>query len=233
MKETLPYLARERYERIIHEVANNYRNRGYSVAIEPQEAERPDFLQKFPVNFLAQRPDDSVVVEVKTGLTSQMLHWTELAEVVRQHPGWRFELILGQGIEELIANAAAPLLTQEEIVTRIRTARELSISGALEAGLLTAWSAISGALRLIARSQNFDKFTFLEQGLASSLYSEGWMDREDYDLVQDAILSRNQITHGFKVELLSSDTTENLCALTERLFCEWQEELDKDEEETE
>ena len=230
MKETLPYLAKERYERIIHEVANNYRNRGYSVVIEPQEAERPAFLQKFPIGVLAQRPDDSVVVEVKTGLTSQMLHWTKLAEVVQQHPEWRFELILGQGIEELIANAAAPLLAQDEIILRVQTAREMIKQGAVEASLLTAWSALAGALRLIARSQNFDKFTFLEQGLASGLYSEGWMDREDYDLIQDAVLSRNQVTHGFKVENLSPNNIENLCSLTERLLCEWQEEKDKKEE---
>lgn len=230
MNENLPLLARENHDRTVRIVADDYMRRGYSVVIHPSASALPDFLQKFDPDIFAQSPTDAVVVEVKNGSVSQLLQWKRLAELLHKRPGWRFELVLGQGIDEVITNAAASLLTQEEVISLVRSARIVTAQGEMTAGFLTAWAALAGIMRAIARSENFDKVTFSEKGFASGLFSEAWMDREDYDAILELERYHNLVSHGFKVEEFKPEMTEQLCIFTERLICEWQEAKDKKED---
>ncbi len=230
MSQAFPLLAKENHDRLVREVAADYLRRGYSVMLEPQEADRPDFLQKFRPDILARNSRESVVVEVKSSLSSQKAQWKELAEIVQHQPGWRFELVLGQGNDELIANVAAPLYTYNEILSLIQSAREITAQGVLTAGFLTAWSALEATMRFISSSVPFDSKTMMYRGLTSRLYSEGWMDREDYDEILRLGQYRNQAAHGFKLEELQPEMTEQVCVYAERLLQEWQDELNKKEE---
>jgi hypothetical protein len=52
---------------VIAKVADEYRRRGYDVAVKPSGADLPDFLGDFKPDLIARNGTESVVVEVKVG----------------------------------------------------------------------------------------------------------------------------------------------------------------------
>src|SRR6266540_6725444 len=82
-------------EKRLFDIAEEYKRRGYVVTISPTRKTLPDFLTKFKPDMVAEGPNDSVVIEVKTsGKIRGTDYWKELSSVVRQNPGWRLELII-------------------------------------------------------------------------------------------------------------------------------------------
>lgn len=216
---------------VLHDVAEKYSLRGYSVTIEPKEAERPDFLKPFEPDLLALSPKDSVIIEVKTDSIAQALRWKKLAELLYERPDWRLEYIYEAKQQDQISNAAAPLLNPEQIASMIATSRAVTKEGALEAGFLGAWAALAAAMRYVARHDpdGIEGGVRLESSLASTLYSEGWLDREVYDLIARTEQVRSQVIHGFHTDDLTPELTETLCSTTEQLMREWEDWKKKQE----
>lgn len=78
----------------IARVVEDYRRRGYDVAIKPGAANLPEFLVGYRPDIIARGPDESVIIEVKVGTrTSVAERFREIAEQVSRQPGWRFSLV--------------------------------------------------------------------------------------------------------------------------------------------
>ena len=74
--------------------------------MEPHGAQLPGVLAGFQPDFLASNPEETVVVEVKSGnVLAKQTDMPALASAVEALPGWRFELVV-IGREE--AAPAAP-----------------------------------------------------------------------------------------------------------------------------
>src|SRR5437763_1996687 len=92
------------YDTRLRDVAEDYRRRGYRVIVEPSVNQLPEFLQSYHPDLIAESTDESIVVELKSsGTASEKDDWAQLAEAVRQHPGWRLELVLGTDRDQLAA----------------------------------------------------------------------------------------------------------------------------------
>jgi hypothetical protein len=230
MNATPIYSPQESEQRILQKVAEDYIQRGYTVSIEPQEVERPDFLKLYRLDLLARSPNDNVVVEMKRRNGASRMQWKDIAERIQQHPGWRLELVFGDSSEEQIPDSSAPIMTFDEIVASIATARNLAEQNALKAAYLTAWLALTGAMRLVVQNEGLSKEVLLERGLAARLYSEGWLERDSYDQILHAERTRNQVVHGFQAEDLELLSVETVCAVAERLLWDWKDWLEKKEE---
>ncbi|MCW3054239.1 MAG: hypothetical protein JWN14_3409, partial [Chthonomonadales bacterium] len=69
--------------RRIRSVAQEYRDRGYDVVVQPGEADLPAFLSGFQVDLYAQNSEDHVIVEVKTRTSlAKSKDMSRLAEVI-------------------------------------------------------------------------------------------------------------------------------------------------------
>src|SRR5260370_15654098 len=85
-------------ERCVYDSAEEYKERGYAVTVSPPPKRLPEFLSKFTPDIVAEGPNESVVIEVKSASKVRGVnYWKELSSVVRQHPGWRFELVANNG----------------------------------------------------------------------------------------------------------------------------------------
>lgn len=76
-------------------IAEDYRNEGFEVIEHPSEQQLPSFLSAYQPDLLIRKNDETVVVEVKTRASlAQQPYLGEMSELLRERPGWRFELVM-------------------------------------------------------------------------------------------------------------------------------------------
>src|SRR5712692_2679932 len=79
----------------LYNIAEEYKQRGYVVTVSPPPKQLPEFLTKFMPDIVAEGPNESVVIEVKSPRRVRGTdYWKELSSVVQKHPGWRLELVV-------------------------------------------------------------------------------------------------------------------------------------------
>jgi hypothetical protein len=138
-------LGRELVEQVARELAGD----GYEVLIEPGPSFLPGKLARFRPDILARRGDENLVVEVK--LTPDPAgggEMRELAEAVRERPGWRFRLATAP--RDL---AAAPW-TIEEAAQRVDEAEALGREGHAELAVTLLVAAAEAVGRRLGRSRS-------------------------------------------------------------------------------
>jgi hypothetical protein len=186
----------------LENIAADYQAQGYDVTVKPRPDDLPDFLAAFEPDLIAAGKGGTIVVEVKNRreLTRTPIT-TGLEAVLRDRPGWRFELII---------DGAATELEQPLSATQIRALLEEAIELELRkhpvAALLVLWSATEGALRLLASRENVDLESLAPGYLITRLYTLGLLSREQYQALDGAMRLRNHAAHGFQVAV----TSENL-----------------------
>lgn len=191
------------YDKRVHQIADAYIRRGYQVIIEPSAKQLPEFLQNFRPDIVAEGPDESVVIELRTRRKVRRTdYWAELAETIQRHPGWRFELVMDANLDR----EKPSTISREEINSRLKKGKELNRSNLQDASLLITWSAVEAAMRLASDKNGIEPPDYRPATLISTLYMEGTIGREDYDVLMHCMQTRNNIAHGIR-----EDTTDYQC----------------------
>jgi hypothetical protein len=195
---------------LIAKVADDYRRQGYTVVVLPTDGALPQFLEGFRPDLIAQRPDDNVVVEIKTGTrTSIAERLREVVERVNREPGWRFSLVLADPDHSDSLVGAKPS-TVQQLRERVVHAETLQRAGHREAGFVLLWSAIEGLLRLIASRAALPLENLPPSTLLRELYSAGEISREHYDRLTRLLPIRNRLVHGLAPETPLSEADDLL-----------------------
>jgi uncharacterized protein YutE (UPF0331/DUF86 family) len=184
----------------IREIAQKYRQMGFKVIIEPSGLQLPGFLRNTGLrpDMIAEGTDESIVVEIKVpGKIHPIEYWEELIKLVQQQPGWRLEMVVG-GSSETDALADLPGI---QISERLKEAESLAVQGLLGAALLVAWSAVEAAMRIACKKYEVKLPDFRPAALISGLYTDGLIEREDYDVLINIMRVRNSVAHGYNVAL--------------------------------
>jgi hypothetical protein len=212
--------AHDAYERKLQELAADYRGRGYDVRIEPGPEDVPAFLTGVRPDLIARSPHDSVVVEVKVGTTTAASErFRELADKIRQQPGWRFSLVVIDPRSDEVAPSAQPLLNRDAIATRLETANELRRAGSKDAVFLLMWTSIEALLRQITAREGLPLERMPSSALLKELFSLGLLSRDDLDVAQRAFAVRSALVHGFEATGLDQ-MTEAVARLAQHLLAE-------------
>jgi REase_AHJR-like len=212
--------AHDAYARKLQELAADYRAQGYDVRIEPGPEDVPPFLMGVRPDLIARGPHDSVVVEVKVGTTTAASErFRELADKIRQQPGWRFSLVVIDPRSDEVAPSADPLLNRDAIATRLETANELRRAGSKEAAFLLMWTSIEALLRQIATREDLPLERMPSSALLKELFSLGLLSRDELDVAQRAFAVRNALVHGFEATGLDQ-MTEAVARLAQQLLAE-------------
>lgn len=201
-------------------VAEEYRNKGYDVLLQPQLEELPDFLKSYQPDFVAQRGTDRVVVEVKARSSldaSVTQSFRYLAQEIEKHPGWRFELVMTSSGDATDSTQVEGTLQEQEIALRIEVAKELADQYP-ESAILYAWSLAEATLRLLAAREQLSLQRFDSAYLLKYLATEGVVSKAEYDLLRSSSSLRNAIAHGFKASQLTSDSVHELINVIEGLL---------------
>ena len=203
------------YDMRLRDVAEDYRRRGYRVMVEPSVSQLPEFLRSYHPDLIAESLDESVFVELKSsGTASEKDDWAQLAETVRQHPGWRLELVLGTDRDRL----AAEPIPRAEVEGRLEQGLRLGESEMLDAALLLTWSATEAAMRLASHKQQVELPDYRPAAMISRLYTDGIISREDYESLMRFMRLRDAVGHGLRHEAYAAADIRQLHRLTRRLL---------------
>ena len=198
----------------LFDVAEKYRQLGYKVTVSPPSKELPRFLSKFRPDIVAEGPDESVVVEVTSpGKERGAAYWKELSRVVQRQPRWRLELIA-----DASKRRTRQTMNKELAKTRLLEGQRLGEQGMLAASLLITWSAVEAAMRLAAKENEIDLPDERPAVLISRLYTDGVLERQEYDFLVDAFGVRNAVAHGFDQEKIRRTVLKKLQQIGLRLL---------------
>jgi hypothetical protein len=189
------------------EIAEDYKKRGYNVTIAPHSKSLPAFLNKFSPDIVAVSPNESVVIEIKSFRKSRSTdYWRELASAIQKHPGWRFELVIDNTTRREPPENIAP----EKIRELLEEGQRLAKENILNAALLVTWSAIEAAMRLASKAHDVELPDFRPSTIISRLYTDGVLERDEYDFLMDCMKIRNFVAHGFQGEAIHPDFIDKL-----------------------
>jgi REase_AHJR-like len=181
-------------ERRLYDIAEEYKRRGYSVTVSPSGNRLPKFLSRFRPDIIAQGPDESVVIEIKSAdKVRGTEYWKRLSSVLQQHPSWRLELVVNNNTMR-----QPPETIHEDVIRRrMQEGQQLTEQGMFAAALLVIWSAVEAAMRLASERHELELPDFRPATVVSRLYSDGLLKREEYDFLVDCMQIRNLVAHGF------------------------------------
>ena len=195
-----PLSVNEREHKRLSSISLEYEARGYEVKLGPAPAEMPEFLAGFQPDLIAVGKGESVVVEVKTrDELKDEQPILALEQVLRNRPGWRFELII-DGLDE-----EQKAIGTTQIRASLNEGDELQRHGHLAAALLVLWSATEGALRLLANRENIELESPSAGYMLKRLYTLGLLARGQYQILDEIMKLRNGAAHGFQVSLTPDD----------------------------
>jgi hypothetical protein len=202
----------------LEEVAADYKQKGYSILVQPKADKLPDFLADFQPDLIAQNEKENVVVEIKTHASLVGAKYLEaLAQVISNTSGWRFELVVTNPEEDFIAEETNAPLIESDSAKRLEEARNLLKSGYYDAALLIGWSAVEGILRELGERE---KLVFEKKGpayLIKNLAFLGILNDQDYDSLWNMLKARNVIAHGYDIAENKVELATNLFDLIDRL----------------
>lgn len=148
----------------------------------------PDWLKRLQPDFIAQRGDEFLVVEVKSrraaAHSAERGQLAELASEISKHPGWALELVW-LGDDEIQSTDT----DVDDLVARAERVLQVDV----EAALLLIWPSVEASLQLLASRVGI-RDTHAKQ-LMSELYSLGWLSERHFAELGDAQVVRNTIAH--------------------------------------
>ncbi len=205
-------------ERLIR-LAEAYRDKGYEISFHPNPEDLPDFLKNYRPDMIVRRGNEAVVIEVKSrsSLNSSTQYLRNLAQVVEQYPGWRFELVMTNPEDAAYSQSAEGSLQEPEIESRLQVARQLATQHP-ESSILYSWSLVEATLRLVAENEGLSLQRFDSLYLVKQLATEGVISKSEYQLLMNALSLRNSIAHGFKTTQLNQESLYELINIAEQLL---------------
>lgn len=205
-------------ERLIR-LAEEYRDKGYEISVHPNPEDLPDFLKNFRPDMIVRRGNEAAVIEVKSrsSLNSSTQYLRTLAQLVEQHPGWRFELVMTNPEDAVYSQRAEGSLQEPEIESRLQIARQLATQHP-ESAILYSWSLVEATLRLVAENEGLSLQRFDSLYLVKQLATEGVISKSEYQLLMNALSLRNSIAHGFKTTQLTQESLYELINIAEQLL---------------
>jgi uncharacterized protein YutE (UPF0331/DUF86 family) len=198
----------------LYDIAEEYKKRGYKVMVSPPANKLPRFLSRFRPDLVAEGAGESVVVEVPSPSRKRGSgYWTELSTVVQKHPGWRLDLVIN-GASEPVSET----IDEQLVRKRLEEGLVLAKQGMLAASLLISWSAAEAAMRLASQHNEVDLPDLRPATVITRLYTDGVLEREEYDFLLEMMRMRNTVAHGFDQRRIRASSLKRLQQISLRLL---------------
>lgn len=207
------------FEEELQRVAERYRAEGYRVTVCPQPAQLPPFAVDLGANILASKDDQNILVQVKERREdlAAIPDLAKQADLVNSQQGWRFDVVVLESespMERVIHKAAEP--TPEQINQLLDRAAKSTEAGVLDIACVYAWAALEAAMRQVrSDTELYGKATPNE--LLTTLYSNGFLSRGEFDRLREAFKVRTQLVHGFIPQAIDPALATDVIAVARKL----------------
>ncbi len=203
----------------VERTAKRYRDEGYDVVVHPVGDQVPSFAAGFRPDLIATRGREGVIVEIRANrfALSATPQITRLAEIVDSQPDWRLDVvILEQDPATETAGAEAAEPSDEQLDQMLKAAEELADRGYLPYACIVAWGALEAAMRRLRDEAELYGRTEPKE-LLSTLYSNGFLTRDQFDRLRATYRIRTQVAHGLVPSNVDPDLVRFLTATARHL----------------
>jgi hypothetical protein len=207
------------FDEQVRRVAEQYEREGYAVVFRPRHEQLPTFLAGQEPDIIATRGDEHAVVAISLNHrdAKKKAGLAHLAKLVNSRLGWRFDLVVLERespVQGVADRAQEPTDDQlQDMISRSRTARDAGLS---VVALISAWAALEAAMRRVRDDAELYGRTTPMQVLGT-LYSNGFLTREELDRAREAWTLRTQAVHGFVTPPIDSGLIEDVLNLAAKL----------------
>lgn len=189
------------FDKAIENVADKYRFEGYQVTVRPKANQVPSFAAGLPVDLLASKGDEHVLVRVKESMEELRKdpESVRIAEAISAQAGWRFDVVVLSGdspSEKLAKEGDEP--STDAILRNLEHAERSAQNGEQAASFIIAWASLEAAMRGAARASGIELQNISPFFLLRTLYSNGLLEREEFDRLNDYLRFRNAVVHGLE-----------------------------------
>ena len=202
-------------------IAAEYLGNGYQVLRDVPL----DFLPGYRAEMVVKNGYEIKVVEVKTRPSlAANPGLREFKRIINSRPGWTFELRLVGEPERVDATEEAQPLDEIGILERLTQADLLLESGLADAGLLVAWTAAEGVLRMMIAAEGVAIERATDPGyIVGMAVAHGAVDRDTYHHLLRIMAFRNAVAHGFTVNDFPNDMVSELIDTVKSLLSDHRE----------
>jgi hypothetical protein len=204
---------REAEADLLRFAAEELRERGYTVVIEPSPSTLPVALKDLRPDGIAIGKKPYLLIEVTRDDDRNAGRVRKLQQAIRESEDWRLHLILNRDAHE--KSLAAPRL--EDIRATLGRIERIARQDA-GAGLLMGWACLEALSRAI-EPRNFAR-PQAPARLVERLASEGHVVASEAKFLRSMIQKRNELAHGQLATIVESDEVEQFVALLGRLLAE-------------
>ena len=182
----------------IERVAQRYRDEGYDVIVRPHGDQLPPYVADFQIDLLANRGNERVIVEIKSNRIDLAgdPHLTRLAEVVNARAGWRLDVVVLESetsVEKAAQEASEP--SDEQLDQILIAAEDFADKGYSPYACVIAWGGLEAVMRRLRDdAESYGRTTPAE--LMRTLYSNGFLSREQFERLRESYKIRSQVVHG-------------------------------------
>ena len=206
-------------QRLIKFLVTRYSDEGFKVIEEPSPEQLPDFLAGCRPDLLLQKPGRSVAVKVTTRASlDQEPGIYQMARLVREKPGWDFEIAVVNSREQFEASEDALPLTKEDTWEVIAESERLLLAGFPEAALMRAWGAAEAIVRLLVEEAGWLTDRPTSRSILTDGVHYGEISHDDYVFLHHALRQCNAIAHGMTPPSFDDGLVDALIGTTKRLL---------------
>jgi hypothetical protein len=208
------------FEQELWRIAQRYEAEGYTVVVRPARELLPPFVGDQVVDLLATRPDRRVLVVArrKRKDLAENPELAQLADVTNKQSGWRLDLVITEPenpIEKVAEKAHEP--TGEQLTLFLDRAQQAASMGLPDMALVYAWAGLEAAMRRLRDDVELYGSTMPSE-LLRTLYSNGFLSREEFDRAREALKARTEIVHGFINSKIDPALLNDIIALARKII---------------
>ena len=201
-----------------HEVADQYRSRGYEVIIGSKPHQLPPFLAGSRPDLLMRKGDESVVVEVKSRPTMEKEERPSgLVAALGERPDWGYMLATVDVGEQLRAPKGVRAFTREDVNNCAAESERLLDAGFADAAFVQACAAADGAVRILLDEEGELLGRPPSEHAITLAAQEGVISSECYFFLRDVLRKRNALVHGFALGDIDGESVRGVMGVAKAL----------------
>lgn len=194
------------------EIANEYKNKGFQVILEPRQDDLPKELKdlNFQPDIIATSDDIKLIIEVKTFESIKNKGVAELANIIQEIEGWDFELVYTNPKRKSEVPETDDSSTYIEAKHALERAADFLNTEASkeysDAALLLIWSAVENALRANYKTYKPNDKNAMPRVLVRDSVMMGIIGKNEQLFLESMMMKRNELSHGlFHSKVLRKD----------------------------
>jgi len=191
---------------LLSRLREQYATEGYQ-ASTTLPIEKNDPLSAYRPDLVLRKGSDVIVVELKRSIeTRDTEGLRKLRSQIESHPGWHLRvLFVGDPFQAPPMTVRSDSKSTLEIGRRISDARALLERGDYVGAITFLWIAVEAALRVyFSKSGELPTTGVTALSMLRRLYEDGTVTETDYNILAQGYQLRNNIVHGFNVQITKS-----------------------------